>query len=649
MNIEQTGVANPSSHSLHSFARLACNGKTEPLPHDISFLDAYGIDRSSMELAAWKSRQEDVSASSILIADGHISEVEYFQSMAADLGLPFDDADIELHEYLGEYGNSRELIDRARLTLVRSNGPYSYIYISPEGNNLPDLRKFIERHPDLKSRMVVTTNTANRRIFIARRQDRLVQSAVYSLKERLPHMSASVVVTKVQSFVFWGLLVLVSLMMAFFFKVTVLFLHFTASIFYLICVWVRMIAALTSQPEKQMIKNVPLVRAHATLPVYSVLVALYHEDGQVADLVAALSKLQWPRSKLEIKLICEGDDPATIEAVKKVIPGPPFELVIVPPTLPRTKPKALNFAFPLCKGEYLVLYDAEDRPHPLQLMEAYSVFSKADGKLACLQAPLIIHNHHKGWLPTLFAIEYSALFNGFLPALARWKTPIPLGGTSNHFRTSALKKAGAWDPYNVTEDADLGIRLSRMNYQTGVLRYPTFEEAPENFDIWVRQRTRWFKGWLQTWLVHMRQPGNLGKNLGWFNMLIFHAVITGLIISALSHPLFLVSLTITVYHMAVTDHISPYYITIAAFDFSNILFGYAAFAVLAWRSLPVSGLASLRPRIIGIPVYWLLISMGAWRAVWHLIVRPFDWEKTPHTNSSDQSHPCKHERVWGQY
>jgi cellulose synthase/poly-beta-1,6-N-acetylglucosamine synthase-like glycosyltransferase len=158
--------------------------------------------------------------------------------------------------------------------------------------------------------------------------------------------------------------------------------------------------------------------------------------------------------------------------------------------------------------------------------------------------------------------------------------------------------------------------------------------------VWIKQRSRWFKGWLQTWLVHMRNPALLGRNLGWFNTFIFHAIITGLIISALTHPLFLISLGITIYHFIQAEQISSYYVTMAVFDLSNILLGYIAFVLLAWRSLPVSGLTGLRPRLVGIPIYWLLISFGAWRAVWHLIYRTYEWEKTPHSCAeSDTSYP----------
>ncbi len=169
-----------------------------------------------------------------------------------------------------------------------------------------------------------------------------------------------------------------------------------------------------------------------------------------------------------------------------------------------------------------------------------------------------------------------------------------------------------------------------MGYRTDVLRLPTYEEAPIHIGVWIRQRTRWFKGWLQTWLVHMRNPGKLHRDLGLFNSLMFHAMITGMIISALMHPLFIVSLGFAIYHLLSSSSPALFYQILALVDIINIVLGYAAFMVLSWRALPVSGLTRLRRKLIAVPLYWLLISWASWRAVWHLCTRPFEWEKTPH-------------------
>jgi len=198
------------------------------------------------------------------------------------------------------------------------------------------------------------------------------------------------------------------------------------------------------------------------LPCYTVMVALYREAAVAEQPIASLVRLDWPPSLLDIKLVCEADDQETIAALKALKPARYFEIVEVPLAAPRTKPKALTYALAAARGEFLAVYDAEDRPHPQQLREAHARFRASPPELACLQAPLIITNARDSWISALFSLEYSGLFRGLLPMLARREMPLPLGGTSNHFRTDALRKAGGWDPFNVTEDADLGFRLDRL-------------------------------------------------------------------------------------------------------------------------------------------------------------------------------------------
>lgn len=249
------------------------------------------------------------------------------------------------------------------------------------------------------------------------------------------------------------------------------------TLFYLAGIILRGLLLASFEPSITPTKEIVAVKDDG-LPIYSVLVALYKEANQVEALTQSLWQLDWPKHKLDIKLICEANDHEIIEAITNAKLPACFDLILVPYAHPRTKPKALNFALPLCKGEYLVLYDAEDQPSPGQLREAYLKFQSATDNLACLQAPLHIHNQNQNWLTAMFAIEYVTLFNGILPVLAKWQVPIPLGGTSNHFKIDILKSIGAWDPYNVTEDADLGIRLFREGYRSSTITLPTFEEAP---------------------------------------------------------------------------------------------------------------------------------------------------------------------------
>ncbi|PZR44042.1 MAG: hypothetical protein DI537_61670, partial [Stutzerimonas stutzeri] len=256
-----------------------------------------------------------------------------------------------------------------------------------------------------------------------------------------------------------------------------------------------------------------------------------------AELVMRAPYLPGNNELDQIKLICEADDQETLDALALTRLGRQYEIVEVPPGRPRTKPKALTYALGAARGEYLVIYDAEDRVDPLQLEEAWRTFEAGPSDIACLQAPLVVTNARESWLSALFALEYAGLFRVLLPHLAAARLPVPLGGTSNHFRTRVLQQVGGWDPYNVTEDADLGLRLYRLGYRFGTLTRPTYEEAPIGRDAWLGQRTRWFKGWLQTWLVLMRHPSRLVSEMGLWPSLVFQVLIGGLILSSLAHPL----------------------------------------------------------------------------------------------------------------
>lgn len=241
-------------------------------------------------------------------------------------------------------------------------------------------------------------------------------------------------------------------------------------------------------------------------PLYTIICPLHREAALVMDLVAALDRIDYPRERLQIILALEEDDVETRVAIEALGLGAPYEILLCPDDGPRTKPKALNIALAYARGEFCTIYDAEDRPHPHQLAAAVAAFAEGGPKLACVQAPLLADNARASWIAAQFAAEYAVQFLTILPLLARLGLPLPLGGTSNHFRVETLRACGGWDSYNVTEDADLGYRLARFGWRVAMIGAPTFEEAPISFAAWLRQRTRWIKGHLQTWLVLMRNP-----------------------------------------------------------------------------------------------------------------------------------------------
>ena len=221
----------------------------------------------------------------------------------------------------------------------------------------------------------------------------------------------------------------------------------------------------------------------------------------------------YPRSKLDIKLVVERDDEAARRALKSLDLPARYEIVVAPSGLPATKPRALNVALPAARGALVVVYDAEDEPDADQLRLAAARFA-AEPYVHCLQAALTIDNAADSWISAMFAIEYATLFDLIDPGFAALDLPIPLGGTSNHFRVDTLKRVGGWDAWNVTEDADLGMRLASAGARVGALASSTTEEAPAEFAAWFRQRVRWQKGWMQTLIVHSRRPLRFARALG---------------------------------------------------------------------------------------------------------------------------------------
>lgn len=456
----------------------------------------------------------------------------------------------------------------------------------------------------------------------------LLDQSINNLSDNLPHYSAKKTFTKSQCF----LITLAILSMAWLtytnWNTSLLVFFIPLTLFYTAGILLRGLLLAHFEPAKSASQEV-LSMQDSSLPVYSILVALYQEASQVEQLTKRLWALDWPKDKLDIQLICEADDLDTIKAIVKLKLPPCFKLVMVPPSLPRTKPKALNYALPLSRGDYLVLYDAEDLPSSGQLKEAYAKFSSEAANYACLQAPLHIHNHKQNWLSTMFAIEYVTLFTGILPVLAKWQVPIPLGGTSNHFKTNILKKSGGWDPYNVTEDADLGIRLFREGYLCGTLTLPTYEEAPPKFLPWLKQRTRWIKGWMQTILVHSRNPLHFVSDIGIKNTIAFHLLMTSIVISALIHPIFL---GYSIWYISQLASYSPTQTDIILIIASvfNLVGGYTTYGLLAYAVLKTSSYKPFSGLLITLPFYWLMISLAGWRALVHLFVKPHLWEKTPH-------------------
>ncbi|QRG08762.1 glycosyltransferase [Xanthobacter dioxanivorans] len=327
----------------------------------------------------------------------------------------------------------------------------------------------------------------------------------------------------------------------------------------------------------------------------------------------------------------EEDDAGTRAAIAAEGLPPHMEELAVPPVGPRTKPKALDVALPFARGTFVAIYDAEDLPEPDQLRRALEAFRAGGPSVACVQARLCVDNGEDSWISGHFAAEYAGQFDVLMPMLSALGLPILLGGTSNHFRRRVLEEVGAWDPFNVTEDADLGIRLARAGWATRVIASTTYEEAPVTSQAWLGQRTRWLKGWAQTLLVHSRSPRVLVRDLGARGTLALGVLTAGPFAAALVHPFCLALFAGDVVRGVVglpCDTLAE--VLTSALTYSTLAAGYAGSAVTAVAGLRRRGLPVRWWIILTIPAYWLLLSVAAWRAVGELVRRPHFWRKTEH-------------------
>jgi cellulose synthase/poly-beta-1,6-N-acetylglucosamine synthase-like glycosyltransferase len=365
------------------------------------------------------------------------------------------------------------------------------------------------------------------------------------------------------------------------------------------------------------------------LPMYTVLVPVYREANVVPHLIENLRNLDYPASKLEILLLIEEDDEETLAAAKAARPPETVTFIVVPNGLPKTKPKACNVGLLFARGEFLTIYDAEDRPEPDQLKKAIVAFRKGSPDLVCVQAALNYYNATENLLTRMFTLEYSYWFDYVLTGLDRLRLPIPLGGTSNHFRVDRLRELGGWDPFNVTEDADLGIRAAARGYRVGVINSTTWEEANNHVGNWIRQRSRWIKGYLQTVLVHTRHPLRLVRTAGIRNTFGFVLLIGGAPFAFLSLiPLWSLTLTWIVTRTHAFDILFPP--VVLYISLFNLLIGNGVMIYLGMLAGFKRRRYQLIPFALLNPFYWILHSIASYKAVWQLITKPFYWEKTRH-------------------
>lgn len=381
-------------------------------------------------------------------------------------------------------------------------------------------------------------------------------------------------------------------------------------------------------------QSVPLLD-DTSLPVVSVLVPLFREEQILAQLIERLKQLEYPKHKLEICLVLEVSDKITRAAVNKIGLPDWFRVVLVPTSTVKTKPRAMNYALNFCRGTIIGIYDAEDAPEPLQIKHVTAHLAKADPSVACVQGYLDYYNARQNWLTRCFTIEYAGWFRVMLHGVDNLGLPVPLGGTSVFFRREALEALGGWDAFNVTEDADLGYRLARMGYRCEFVPTTTLEEASSTPVMWIKQRSRWLKGYAMTWITHMQHPVRLWHDLGPRGFFSFQVILLGTVSN-----FFLAPLVWSLWWVAFGGSL-PYYDLIPAIIWKSTAaaFAFSELVLVAVTVYAVSGKQHrhLIPFVPTLLLYWPLGTLAVYKAVYELIRAPFYWDKTKHGHKTKKA------------
>jgi glycosyltransferase XagB len=600
---------------------IASHTPTSALPVEIAFLIDYGIPIDVLRTAADQAITWGVSADEALVAAGHLSADDFYRALARHLALPF----LGQHARADSAHVTRQTHESGILPLIASaNG--ARFALAPSGSSL---RRLLERRTPDFAGGAITTPQRLRQLAHAARANLIAYDAANVLPDTDPLSSIRDGASTRQIAALACLSGVVSFSAVTFPILLGTIITAIAAVLFLTMVVLRIAAA-----QETIVITSPRKLAYSVpdkdLPHYTVIVALYRESLILPQLINALTQLDYPPAKLDIKLVIERDDDETHDALAQLVLPPFMDVLVAPHGMPRTKPRALNVALASARGQLIAIYDAEDVPDPLQLRHAAVKFATAAADVACLQAHLVIDNTYDSWLTRLFTIEYAQLFDVINPAMARFCLPIALGGTSNHFRTDVLREVRGWDAWNVTEDADLGFRLASKGYRVEDLPSATLEEAPAHLRAWMHQRTRWLKGWMQVCITHSRHPLDKLVELGPAAFLTMVAVSFGTVATALGFPIFTALAIIAIRNgdwMGVSD---PKATVASAISLTIFAAGLVAIIMPAIIAIRRRRLFRLLPWLLLLPVYYALMSLAAWRAVWELMRAPFHWNKTTH-------------------
>jgi glycosyltransferase XagB len=576
-----------------------------------------------------KAKDYNLTIDEIILSENLVSEDMYYRFIALKLGLDFSSSPSDILEPWPpvEIWPAVEAVKgiepwraimswNLRITPLephRSDHPW---LAAPKGHRLEQLlAKPFESNVAFKN-IVITTPRILFQTIMQKKAASLTQYYTNFLQDKNPDHSAYFLCNNLSSRI-------TPILLTATFASFMLLLDIELSYLITGLLWpmllVRFLILITPSPTPTR----PLMISNKDLPHYSILVPLYREGNLITQLVKTFSNFDYPQTHREVFFLIEEDDTETRNALSAIDLPYGFQTVIMPHGQPRTKPRALNIGLAFATGAIIVVYDAEDRPEPNQLRLAAEAFNHYDNKTACMQASLVIDNIDEGLLPRLFALEYTILFDITLPRLAYKRWPIALGGSSNHFRREALEHALGWDPWNVTEDADLGLRLNRLGYHVEYLPSATFEDAPNTFRDWFMQRRRWTKGWLMTTAVHLKNPRQLILDSGLKKFLLLLSQSLGLVISILFWPLTLLAFPKLMDPSSLGFTKIIFSVFPLLFSLFILMFYLIKAARVRHHSLPAW-------LILGLPAYFLFMSLSAWFGVWEYLTRPHYWNKTPH-------------------
>ncbi len=584
----------------------------EHLPACLALIPHAWLSDTQRRALCQRAQQSGTAVDTLLLAEGVIPEVQFYQWIADHLGLDFATTPLLVLPPT----HPREALAAGMVRLDPAHHSKDWL-AAPQGRRLEQLLTQPRSSNQGLHKLVITTPSLLFQSLMQSCVPTLTHALTDALHQKKPDFSCRSLCLTLRARL---IPVAGALAMAGLACLGGMPLSTLSTLFLFPLLILRII--LLSTPVQDTVIPAPLV--DKDWPIYSILVPLYRDATLLPQIITSLLALDYPADRRQVFLLLEQDDQAMHAALHTMQLPYGFQTVVLPAGLPRTKPRALNVGLSLATGSLIVVYDAEDRPDPQQLRHAAQLFVQSPQHLACLQAPLVIDNGHHGWLAHLFALEYAGLFDCLLPRLTQKNWPVPLGGSSNHFRRDALIKAGGWDAWNVTEDADLGLRLHRLGYRTACLPCPTYEDAPTCLQDWLMQRRRWIKGWIMTSAVHLRHPIHQITKQGFAHFLLYFAQSLGLAATVLLWPLTVIGLP---WDWLNTTPATPLHLTVSLVVILSLPVVLGPLVLGAKRRQHPLSLTVL----LSLPFYFLLMTAAGWAGLWEYLLKPHHWNKTPHS------------------